>query len=758
MKSGGGISHNDSATVAPLTIDNCTFSNNEAGTSGGGISSMTSGSAQLTVGHSTFSQNRAFAAGGAIHVDSMFEIASSTFSANEAGYNNPGVIGGGGALNIVDSDAPGTVVNSTFVDNNAGYNGGAVRNAGTTDFTNCTFWGNSAPDGEGGGIYHDSGVVDGKAASGVTTLKNTIVAGSFSGGNCGGIIGDAGSNISDDASCGLDTGDNTDPMLDSAGLVDNGGPTLTIGLVEGSPAIDGVADCTGIDSDQRGISRPAGTACDIGAFEAQFPEIDVQAKGASVPNGTGSVEFDTTVAGTPVSVAFTVENQGDSDLTLTEPIDVPSGFSVQSSFGSTLLAPGASTGFTIQLDATAGGTYAGNLSFANSDSNENPYTFEITGTVTEAEIDVQAKGASVPNGTGSVGFGATTEGAPVSVAFTVENQGDADLTLSEPIAVPNGFSVQSSFGSTTVAPGASTGFTIQLDATSLGTYTGNLSFANSDSDENPYTFAITGTVNAVPEAEIDVQAKGSSVPNGTGSVGFGATTAGTPVLVAFTVENQGDADLTLTEPIAVPNGFSVQSSFGSTLVAPDASTGFTIQLDATSAGTYTGNLSFANGDSNENPYTFEITGTVEAMQIDLEANGESIPNGTGSVEFGDTPAGTPVSVTFTVANQGGASLILTEPIEIPHGFSVQSSFGDTTLAPGASTTFSIQLDATAGGEYSGNVYFEDVGGNSFAFAVNGQVRAAPAIPTVTEWGMFVLLCILSIISVAKMRKRRSRWE
>jgi hypothetical protein len=62
----------------------------------------------------------------------------------------------------------------------------------------------------------------------------------------------------------------TDPRL----LRDNGGPTPTIALLERSPAIDAVpiGDCvdqtnTPVKTDQRGFGRPAGPACDIGAFE-----------------------------------------------------------------------------------------------------------------------------------------------------------------------------------------------------------------------------------------------------------------------------------------------------------------------------------------------------------------------------------------------------------------------------------------------------------------------------------------------------------
>ncbi|MBI3248893.1 MAG: hypothetical protein HYZ50_20520 [Deltaproteobacteria bacterium] len=54
-------------------------------------------------------------------------------------------------------------------------------------------------------------------------------------------------------------------MLDTT-LADNGGPTLTHNLVAGSPAIDAAGAC-GLATDQHGVVRPQGSACDIGAVE-----------------------------------------------------------------------------------------------------------------------------------------------------------------------------------------------------------------------------------------------------------------------------------------------------------------------------------------------------------------------------------------------------------------------------------------------------------------------------------------------------------
>ena len=58
-------------------------------------------------------------------------------------------------------------------------------------------------------------------------------------------------------------------------LADNGGPTLTLALLAGSPAIDAGSDGNCSPTDQRGEPRPAGLHCDIGAFELDNPPVAI---------------------------------------------------------------------------------------------------------------------------------------------------------------------------------------------------------------------------------------------------------------------------------------------------------------------------------------------------------------------------------------------------------------------------------------------------------------------------------------------------
>ena len=84
-----------------------------------------------------------------------------------------------------------------------------------------------------------------------------------------------GHNLDNDGSCQLSgTGDKPNASAILGPLQDNGGATVTHALLPGSQAIDGVGQgfCD-IITDQRGVTRPQGTLCDIGAYEVAAGEF-----------------------------------------------------------------------------------------------------------------------------------------------------------------------------------------------------------------------------------------------------------------------------------------------------------------------------------------------------------------------------------------------------------------------------------------------------------------------------------------------------
>ncbi len=107
------------------------------------------------------------------------------------------------------------------------------------------------------------------------TLTSTLLADNFQG-NCAGTIADGGHNLSfNGLGCPATFGAG-DPKLGP--LLANGGPTKTIGLGTGSAAIDQVPVGNACPAtDERGVKRPSGPACDIGAYEVTPPSVQTSA-------------------------------------------------------------------------------------------------------------------------------------------------------------------------------------------------------------------------------------------------------------------------------------------------------------------------------------------------------------------------------------------------------------------------------------------------------------------------------------------------
>jgi parvulin-like peptidyl-prolyl isomerase len=147
-------------------------------------------------------------------------------------------------------------VNSTIADNGGA---GLRADGGTIETQSCS-------------IAHNRGAGL-EAAGGEVIAHNTLLADNLRA--CDGSITSKGYNLADDESCALSgPGDRHDPDARVGALDANGGPTQTVALTGGSPAVDagdpaGCVDDNGslLTVDQRGIRRPAGGRCDIGAFE-----------------------------------------------------------------------------------------------------------------------------------------------------------------------------------------------------------------------------------------------------------------------------------------------------------------------------------------------------------------------------------------------------------------------------------------------------------------------------------------------------------
>jgi hypothetical protein len=252
LQGGGGIYN-----AGTLALVNTTVSGNTSNDSVkvlGGLGGGIYNGGKLTIANSTITGNTvtrfhmgAFPAGGGIYNTGNLTITNSTLAANQASsYWPAGIPFGGG----IDNENGTLMINNSTLSNN-----GAVI---STPFgTVGTF---------GGGIYNHG--------TGTPRIQNSLFANNTLGGNCSGALNSLGYNLSSDNSCSLHgPGDQKGINPKLGPLQNNGGPTQTMALFAGSPAMragnpGGCFDSTHhrLTFDQRGRPRPDPGACDVGAY------------------------------------------------------------------------------------------------------------------------------------------------------------------------------------------------------------------------------------------------------------------------------------------------------------------------------------------------------------------------------------------------------------------------------------------------------------------------------------------------------------
>ncbi len=444
---GGGIQNQGA-----LTLLNSKVSASKADYQGAGVHNT----GTLTVTNSTLSGNTAgtvsaTGAGGGIFNASTgaATIRNSTLWTNTAAMGG-GLVNDGGTL---------TLVNSTLVGNEAtgfmGVGGGGILNGGTLNITNSTLSANTAPATSGGGIMN----------SGTLNYANTIIADSPSGGDCinYSTIGTNTNNLVEDASCSASlTGD---PKLGT--LRDNGGPTWTSALDPTSSALnagsDAVCAAAPVDNlDQRGVTRPQGPHCDIGAYEVAYRTVSGSAGTASATiaftggtpvtaDGSGNYSFTvydgwtgtitpskTGYTFTPASI--TVSTPVTADLTNQDFTAALNTYTVSGNAGTS----GATIAFTGGTPVTADGSgnysftvnygWTGTITPTKTGYNFTPVSITISTPVT---ADLPGQNFSAVLNTSTVSGNAGTAGA--TIAFTGGTPVTADGSGNYSFTVTNGW-------------------------------------------------------------------------------------------------------------------------------------------------------------------------------------------------------------------------------------------------------------------------------------------------------------------------------
>jgi large repetitive protein len=260
---GGRILHVRPGASAAVEVASLALQGANLQSADGGAIFLEDRGSTLEVRRASISLNRAVHGAG-IRADGPIDVAASIFFGNQA----LGGAAGDGAAIAFRGAGRGRIVNTTFGNNHGPDRGGAIDFSPSVS-SSLTLLNDTVADNHsdrlGGGIA--------AGGAGKVLLKNTIVARNTvnaggHGRNCRGRVRSLGHNLEDGRTCGRRRGGDIrgpDPALGRTR--NNGGPTDTRELLRRSKAINRGTNSGCPRTDQRGVRRPKGRRCDIGAFE-----------------------------------------------------------------------------------------------------------------------------------------------------------------------------------------------------------------------------------------------------------------------------------------------------------------------------------------------------------------------------------------------------------------------------------------------------------------------------------------------------------
>jgi hypothetical protein len=731
--SGGNDDAILSSTLSNVTVSVSGLTLANAYVSGGGGAIDNDGT--LTVTGCTIADNTA-SGGGGIRNSGTLTVTDSTIADNTASDGGGGGIDNSGTLTVTDS----TIADNTASDGD----GGGIDNSGTLTVTDSTFSGNSAYY-FGGGIFSDGGTL---------TVGNTIIAGDTAGvggPDVYGPITSVGHNLFGYTSgmSGYISSDVTGKAADLGPLSYNGGPTETMALLPGSPAINAGNNSVtaGVTFDQRGTGFPriVGGTVDIGAFEVdtttavtssaanntsvygQDATFTATVTPAVAGNPTGTVQFylGGVADGSPVSLSGgqAVWNAGSALNVATDQVTaVYSGGNFDSSGSATLsytvtAAPLTVTGSGTQVYGGSGQTLSANYSgfVLGQGSSVLSGTLAFSTTTTNSSNAGTYTGAVTPSGLTSTNYAITfakgnmvVTAAPLTVTSNAASRlyGGADPTYTATIS---GFVLGQSLGTSGVT-GAASLSSNDSASSPMGSYTitptiGTLAAAN-----YAFTTFATATLSVTP-ATLTITANNESKLYGTSFTPVGSS--------QFTSSGLVNGD-TVTSVTLSSSGYAATATIGTYDIAPSAAIG-------SGLGNYT--IGYVDGTIAVAPAkpivataaTTSVSTTSATLNASVNPDGSTT---TAVFQYSTSPAFTPTVASsigsglgdpFGVALDGSGDVFVADT----GNNAVEEVLPNGTVTPigsGFSAPYGVAVDA------AGDVFVADTGNSALEEVMpNGSV-------------------------------------
>jgi P pilus assembly chaperone PapD len=300
-----------------------------------------------------------------------------------------------------------------------------------------------------------------------------------------------------------------------------------------------------------------------------------------------SLSFGSLFTGSSTTKVVTLTNSGSGSLSLSGDAVTGTGFTVGGLTFPLTLAANQSTSFSVTFDPTVVGSATGSVTVISNATNS-PATIALSGTGVQSQISVTPS---------SVGFGSVTTGTTNMQTLTISNPGTANLTVTQASLSGAGFASSGLTPPLTIAPGSSSTFMVSFAPSTAGTFSGTLTLAN-NSPTTSLTVPLTGT----GIAQV-LQLFASPT-----SLNFGSVTMGANATHAVTINNTGNANVTLSQDSVTGSGFAVTGLTLPLTLASGQSTSFTVAFAPTATGSVSGSVIVTSNATNS-PNTISLSGT-----------------------------------------------------------------------------------------------------------------------------------------------------
>ncbi|HET7674677.1 MAG TPA: choice-of-anchor D domain-containing protein, partial [Gammaproteobacteria bacterium] len=560
-------------------------------------------------------------------------------------------------------------------------NGGALFNHnGVVTVRYTTFAGNAAS--AGGAVYN----------AGAMTVNSSILAGSTDGN--GAAADDCGSSgafvsgfdvVQQPGDCSFNNNDQTaDPQLATGAPTNNGGPTPTIALQSGSPAIDHGDTGGAPATDQRGYQRDSEP--DAGSYEFIAAPTISGLDDVTVTEGESVPPVSFTLSGSaPLTVTATSSN---TDLLPASGLTISSGCGSDTShYNCTLtLAPTANKTGTSTVTVKVADDHGGH--------DQQSMSFTVNGPTAPAIAFSPA----------SLDFGSVAVGSTATGTETLKNTGTAPLTFQNiRIAgdtssvfqiTANNCDVGSDVG---LSPGASCTVVVRFAPAAARSYAAGLR-VNSNAPTSPVQAALSGTGTAIAGGGTP------AVSLSPASIDYGTVTIGQTLTRTETLTNSGEGALSISGVELTGAGagaFHITAKTCGDSLAAGASCAITLEFAPTAADSYSATLQISS-DASSSPDNVPLSGTgssatTPAPVVSLSA---------GSLNFGSVAVGASATRAETLTNTGNASLSI-ESIAIGgdagDNFQVAANGCGSSLAAGKSCTIEVVFAPAATTTYTGTL-------------------------------------------------------